>query len=34
MPLSLEDAILTVYQQSLVENRKTVVLEDRAFRFE
>jgi hypothetical protein len=31
MPLSLEDALLTVYQQSLVENRKTVVLEDKSF---
>jgi len=31
MPLSLEDAFLTVYQQSLVENRKTVVLEDKSF---
>jgi len=34
MPPSLEDALLSVYQQSLVEDRKTVVLEDRAFRFE
>ena len=31
MPLSLEDALLTVYQQSLVENRKTVMLEDKNF---
>ena len=31
MPLSLEDALLTVYEQSLVENRKTVLLEDRSF---
>ena len=31
MPLSLEDALLTVYQQSLVENRKTVVLEAKSF---
>ena len=31
MPLSLEDALLTVYEQSLVENRKTVLLEDRRF---
>ena len=31
MPLSLEDAFLTVYQQSLVENRKTVVLEHKSF---
>src|ERR1700687_5663766 len=31
MPLSLEDALLTVYQQSLVENRKTVVLEEKSF---
>jgi len=31
MSLSLEDALLTVYQQSLVENRKTVSLEDKSF---
>jgi hypothetical protein len=31
MPLSLEDTLLTVYQQSLVENRKAVVLEDKSF---
>src|ERR1700756_5442815 len=31
MPLSLEDALLSVYQQSLVENRKTVVLEEKSF---
>jgi hypothetical protein len=31
MPLSLEDALLSVYQQSLVENRKTVSLEDKSF---
>jgi hypothetical protein len=31
MPLSLEDALLTVYQQSLVENRKTVSLEEKSF---
>ena len=31
MPLSLEDALLTVYRQSLVENRKTVSLEDKSF---
>src|SRR5258708_35573324 len=31
MSLSLEDALLTVYQQSLVENRKTVALEDKSF---
>src|SRR6266481_5774239 len=31
MPLSLENALLTVYQQSLVENRKTVLLEDKSF---
>jgi hypothetical protein len=31
MPLSLEDALLSVYQQSLVENRKTAVLEDKSF---
>jgi hypothetical protein len=31
MSLSLEDALLSVYQQSLVENRKTVLLEDKSF---
>jgi hypothetical protein len=31
MPLSLEDVLLTVYRQSLVENRKTVTLEDKIF---
>ena len=31
MPLSLEDTLLTVYQQSLVENRKVVLLEDQSF---
>jgi hypothetical protein len=31
MPLSLEDSLLNVYQQSLVENRKTVLLEDKSF---
>ena len=31
MSLSLEDALRTVYQQSLVENRKTVLLEDKSF---
>src|SRR6266481_8167135 len=31
MPLSLENALLTVYQQALVENRKTVLLEDKSF---
>jgi len=31
MSLSLEDALLTVYQQALVENRKTVSLEDKSF---
>jgi hypothetical protein len=31
MPLSLEDALLTVYQQSLVESRKKVLLEDKSF---
>jgi hypothetical protein len=31
MPLSLKDALLSVYQQSLVENRKTVVLEEKSF---
>jgi hypothetical protein len=31
MPLSLEDVLLTVYQQALVENRKTVLLEEKSF---
>ena len=31
MPLSLEDTLLNVYQQSLVENKKTVTLEDQDF---
>jgi hypothetical protein len=31
MPLSLEDALLSVYHQSLVENRKAVLLEDKSF---
>jgi len=31
MSVSLEDTLLTVYQQSLVENRKTVLLEDKSF---
>src|ERR1700674_5435266 len=31
MSHSLEDALLTVYQQSLVENRKTVSLEEKSF---
>jgi hypothetical protein len=31
MPLSLEGALLTVYQQSLVEGGKTVLLEDKSF---
>jgi hypothetical protein len=31
MPLSLEDALLTVYQQSLVENGKSVLLEEKSF---
>jgi hypothetical protein len=31
MSLPLEDALLTVYQQSLVENRKTVLLEEKSF---
>lgn len=29
--LSLEDALLSVYQQSLVENRKTVLLDEKIF---
>jgi hypothetical protein len=32
VPLSLENALLTVYQQALVENRKTVMLEEKSFR--
>ena len=31
MTISLEDALLTVWQQSLVENKKTVALEDVSF---
>jgi hypothetical protein len=31
MPLPLEDALLAVYQQSLVENREAVLLEDKSF---
>ena len=31
MPLSLEETLLTVYRQSLVENNKTVTLEDDIF---
>jgi hypothetical protein len=31
MPLSLEDVLLTVYRQSLVENTKTVLLEEKSF---
>ena len=31
MPLSLEDALLTVCQQSLVENQETVLLEEKSF---
>jgi hypothetical protein len=31
MPLSLKDALLTVCQQSLVENRKAVSLEEKSF---
>src|ERR1700752_3470777 len=31
MPLSLEDALLTVYQQVLVENRQMVLLEEKSF---
>src|SRR3981189_1080599 len=31
MSLSLEDALLTVYQQALVENGKTVSLEEKSF---
>jgi hypothetical protein len=31
MSLSLEDTLLTVYRQSLVENKKTVTLDDESF---
>ena len=31
MPPSLEDVLLTVYRQSLVENKKTLTLEDQNF---
>jgi hypothetical protein len=31
MPLSLEDALLAVCQQSIVEDRKTVSLEEKSF---
>jgi hypothetical protein len=31
MPLSLEDALLAVYQQTLVENTKTALLEEKSF---
>lgn len=31
MPISLEDALLTVWQQSLIENKKVVTLEDASF---
>ena len=31
MSLSLEETLLTVSQQSLIENRKTVTLEDKTF---
>src|SRR6267378_3282113 len=31
MSLSLEDTLLTVYRQSLVENKKTVTLEDKSY---
>jgi hypothetical protein len=31
MPPSLEDVLLTVYRQSLIENKKTVTLEDQNF---
>jgi hypothetical protein len=31
MSLSLEEVLRTVYQQSLVENRKRVLLEDKSF---
>jgi hypothetical protein len=31
MPLTLEDALLAVYQQALVENMKMVLLEEKSF---
>jgi len=31
MAMSLEDALVTVWRQSLVENKKTVLLEDESF---
>ena len=31
MSLSLEDALLTIYRQSLLENKKTVAQEDKTF---
>jgi hypothetical protein len=31
MSISLEDALLTVWRQSLLENKKTVTLEDASF---
>ena len=31
MPISLEDTLLTVWRQSLVENKKTVALEGESF---
>jgi hypothetical protein len=31
MKIPLEDALLTVWQQSLVENKKTVTIEDASF---
>ncbi|HEV3419518.1 MAG TPA: hypothetical protein VG075_04385 [Candidatus Acidoferrum sp.] len=31
MEISLEEALLTVYEQSLIENKKTVTLEDHNF---
>ena len=31
MEISLEEALLTVYEQSLIENKKTVTLEDQNF---
>jgi len=31
MAISLEDALVTVWRQSLVENKKTVTLEDKNF---
>ncbi len=31
MAMSFEEALLTVYEQSLVENKKTITLDDKTF---